>query len=182
MTSDLMKSSGVTVLVIGGCGIDYTILGDALPSAGHSITGEMFLRDTGGKGLNQAIAAARLGGSRSHRARLMFVLDAAPSTRVPEELVRLADVVTVNGEEASALSGVDVQDRDSAHIAARAICTLGARHVCVGIAEGRVVVSSAEERWLKSHHVAVLDTTGAGDACAAGIAGCEGVAPMACRR
>jgi ribokinase len=98
------------------------------------------------------------------------VLDAAPATQIPDDLIRLADIVTVNGEEAGMLSGVDVHDRDSAVASARAIHARGARHVSVGIAEGRAVVSDAKEHWLPSHRVAVVDTTGAGDACAAGIA------------
>lgn len=53
--------SRLAVLVVGGSGIDYTIRADELPSPGHSVTGDLFLRDAGGKGLNQAIAAARLG-------------------------------------------------------------------------------------------------------------------------
>lgn len=44
-----------------GEGIDYTHRLDRLPSATHSATGDLFLRDAAGKGLNQADAAARLG-------------------------------------------------------------------------------------------------------------------------
>jgi ribokinase len=51
----------VDVLVVGGSGIDYTIRGQQLPSAGHSVTGDLFLRAAGGNGLNQAIVAVRLG-------------------------------------------------------------------------------------------------------------------------
>jgi ribokinase len=54
-------SPPVDVLVVGGSGIDYTIRGQQLPSSAHSITGDMFLRAAGGKGLNQAVAAARFG-------------------------------------------------------------------------------------------------------------------------
>jgi ribokinase len=53
--------SGLDVLVVGGSGIDYTIRADELPSARHSVTGDVFLHDAGGKGLNQAVAVARLG-------------------------------------------------------------------------------------------------------------------------
>jgi ribokinase len=253
------------VLVIGGAGIDYLIRGDTLPSPSHSVTGDLFLRGAGGKGLNQAVAAARLGarsalvacigrdpegddvlhalrearvntdatarvrsmptactlicvdaagrkqtasrpganlaltedriaGERvthaavvvaqleipvetvlfaarvAKRAGAIFLLDAAPAADVPDELLALADMVTTNDEEAEALSGIDPHDRSSALAAARAIRARGARAVTVGIADGRAVVSSAGERWLASHPVAVVDTTGAGDACAAAIA------------
>jgi ribokinase len=38
------------------------------------------------------------------------------------------------------------------------------------VAEGRAVVSDAGDRWLPSHPVDAIDTSGAGDACAAAIA------------
>jgi ribokinase len=56
-----MTGSPLDVLVVGGCGIDYMVRADVLPSPGHSVMGDVFVRDVGGKGLNQAIAAARLG-------------------------------------------------------------------------------------------------------------------------
>lgn len=49
------------IVVIGGANIDYTVRGDTLPSPRHTVAGDCFLRDAGGKGLNQAVAAARLG-------------------------------------------------------------------------------------------------------------------------
>lgn len=257
--------SGLDVLIVGGSGIDYTIRADGLPSVGHSVTGDVFLRDAGGKGLNQAIAAARLGaraglitavgedaaaadvvealeqggiatdhvlrvsemptactlicvdargrkqtasrpganqalkGSHMsgellaraqvvlaqleipletvlHAARLAkgagatFMLDAAPATDIPNELIVLVDVVSLNSWEAQVVSRIDVKDRASALAAGRAIRGRGARAVTIGLAKGRAVVSDAGEEWLPSHSVRVIDTTGAGDACAAGIA------------
>src|SRR5215216_1451139 len=57
----MSRSSPIDVLVIGGSGIDYMVRAAELPSRGRSATGDAFCRDTGGKGLNQAIATARLG-------------------------------------------------------------------------------------------------------------------------
>lgn len=260
-------SGSLDVLVIGGSGVDYLVRGPELPTAEHSITCDVFLRDAGGKGLNQAAAAVRLGSRAAlvtavghdaladdilaaleqdgiaadhvhhaaglptactlicvdrhgrkqtasrpganlsllerhvpgnlvgrasvvlaqlevpietvlHTARLAnragrtFVLDAAPAADLPQELVALSGVVTANGEEAGVLSRIDVHDRESALAAGRAIRQRGARAVTVGLADGRAVVSEAGEQWLPSHRVEVLDTTGAGDACAAGIAVC----------
>jgi ribokinase len=104
-----------------------------------------------------------------HAARLAkqlgatFVLDAAPAAESPRELLALADVVTVNGQEAQALSQIDAHDQASALAAARAIRRSGARAVTVGLAEGRAIVSQDGEGWLPSHSVAVIDTTGAGE-------------------
>lgn len=49
------------VVVIGGINSDYLIRGEALPSRGQTVEGEVFREGPGGKGANQAVAAARLG-------------------------------------------------------------------------------------------------------------------------
>lgn len=51
----------IDVVVIGGISSDYTILGDDLPAAGEQRRGKTFHEGNGGKGANQAVAAAQLG-------------------------------------------------------------------------------------------------------------------------
>lgn len=50
------------ILVIGSSNTDMVIKTDKLPSPGETILGGTFLMNPGGKGANQAVAAARLGG------------------------------------------------------------------------------------------------------------------------
>jgi ribokinase len=50
------------ILVIGSSNTDMVIKTDRLPAAGETILGGTFLMNPGGKGANQAVAAARLGG------------------------------------------------------------------------------------------------------------------------
>ena len=252
------------VVVVGGCSIDYVLRAERLPSPGHSVAGDVFLRDAGGKGLNQAVAVARLGataaliaaagadrdgddviaavekagvvsssivrlpnvptactlicvdargrkqsGSRpganqalverdvpddllararivlaqleipmpavlhaariARRAGAAFILDAGPAAQVPDDLIALCDVVTANDEEALALTGVDVRDETSAMDAARVLRRRGARCVALGAPDGRAIVGDGVERWLPNYALTPVDTTGAGDACAAGI-------------
>jgi ribokinase len=50
------------IAVIGSINIDYFIETDSFPSVGETVLGNHFFTNLGGKGANQAIAAARLGG------------------------------------------------------------------------------------------------------------------------
>lgn len=51
------------ILVVGSTNTDMVIKADHLPSAGETILGGVFFMNPGGKGANQAVAAARLGGN-----------------------------------------------------------------------------------------------------------------------
>ncbi len=50
------------IAVVGSINIDYFVESKRLPKFGETVTGENFFMDFGGKGANQAVAAARLGG------------------------------------------------------------------------------------------------------------------------
>ncbi len=50
------------ILVIGSANIDLTIHTDRMPKLGETVTGHGFSMNSGGKGENQAVAAAKLGG------------------------------------------------------------------------------------------------------------------------
>src|SRR3989442_7872942 len=49
------------VIVVGSVNVDLVSHGERLPSPGETVTGAAFSRYHGGKGANQAVAAARLG-------------------------------------------------------------------------------------------------------------------------
>jgi ribokinase len=55
------KRDELDVVVIGGANTDYLIRGVSLPGPGSTVEGEEFQEAPGGKGANQAVAAARLG-------------------------------------------------------------------------------------------------------------------------
>lgn len=50
------------ILVIGSANIDLTIHTDRMPKLGETVAGHGFSMNSGGKGANQAVAAAKLGG------------------------------------------------------------------------------------------------------------------------
>jgi ribokinase len=51
------------ILVVGSSNTDMVIKAEHLPAAGETILGGVFFMNPGGKGANQAVAAARLGGN-----------------------------------------------------------------------------------------------------------------------
>lgn len=52
-----------TIVVIGSSNTDMVVKAKSLPQPGETIMGGTFLMNAGGKGANQAVAAARLGGN-----------------------------------------------------------------------------------------------------------------------
>ena len=58
MSSD--RAPGIVVL--GGINMDLVTYSDRFPSPGETVVGDRFLTYAGGKGANQAVAAARMGG------------------------------------------------------------------------------------------------------------------------
>ena len=61
---------GQKILVVGSANTDMVIRVDEFPSPGQTLLGHSFLLNPGGKGANQAVAAARLGGQVAMIARL----------------------------------------------------------------------------------------------------------------
>jgi len=51
------------IVVIGSCNTDMMIKSDRLPIPGETIIGNTFMMNPGGKGANQAVTAARMGGN-----------------------------------------------------------------------------------------------------------------------
>jgi ribokinase len=56
-----VSTAAPDVLVVGGANMDFLIKGAALPRPGATLQGAEFQEAPGGKGANQAVAAARLG-------------------------------------------------------------------------------------------------------------------------
>lgn len=117
-------------------------------------------------GVATTLAAARRGAAAGAR----VVLDAAPPVELPDELVATLDVIRCNAGEAAVVTGIDVHDVDSARRAAHQLRDRGAGAACIGTAGGDLLVFEAGEVWLPHQEVDVVDTTGAGDAFAAGLA------------
>ena len=56
-----MKGNGAKIAVVGSSNMDLVVKAKRIPATGETILGEDFIMVPGGKGANQAVAAAKLG-------------------------------------------------------------------------------------------------------------------------
>jgi ribokinase len=105
--------------------------------------------------------------SAAEHAQGAFVLNAAPATELPDELLALCDVLVVNEQELAVVVGVDVT-ADEVGIAAahRRLRDRGARAVVTtrGAAGAVITDAGGDTTVLDAPPADVVDTTGAGDA------------------
>ncbi len=95
---------GAGVVVLGSAHVDYTIYLDRLPSPGETLMGKGLKISPGGKGANQAVAAARLG------APTLFI----SRVGADDNGRRLLETLRGNGVD---VSGVVVDEEESTGIA-----------------------------------------------------------------
>lgn len=88
---------GVRITVVGSINLDFVATGAHLPAPGETVTGAVLARHPGGKGANQAMAAARLG------AEVRLVGSVGADAMADEALALLkAEGVDLSGVEADA--------------------------------------------------------------------------------
>ncbi|MCC8391194.1 PfkB family carbohydrate kinase [Paraburkholderia sp. MMS20-SJTR3] len=109
-----------------------------------------------------ALAAAQ-------RRALRVVLDPAPPQRAGSGAIHslwsAVHTLTPNVEEAAALTGIDVKDRESAARAGHALLKEGVERVCVKLGDGScIAVSRDGVLSVQVKPLRAVDTTGAGDA------------------
>jgi ribokinase len=113
---------GGSVLVVGSVNADLVVVVERLPQPGETVTGGRFARHGGGKGANQAVAAARAG------ATVRFVgavgdddLGEAALRELADEGVDVTAVARLAGEPTGvALIAVDAEGRNQITVASGA--------------------------------------------------------------
>jgi len=103
---------------------------------------------------------------------MLVLLDPAPvpPLGLPDDLLRMVDLVMPNSVEAAALSGRPVHDRDTATEAGRELVRQGARVAVVKLGEhGAVIVTGRDAVHVPAFRVRSVDATAAGDAFAGGL-------------
>jgi ribokinase len=105
--------------------------------------------------------------SAAERARGTFVLNAAPATELPDDLLALCDVLVVNEQELAVVVGGDsAGDEDGIAAAHARLRDRGARAVVTTRGAAGAVITDAcgDTTVLDAPQADVVDTTGAGDA------------------
>ncbi|MBC3789209.1 ribokinase [Spirosoma utsteinense] len=135
------------VCVIGSSNTDMVIKGDKLPAPGETVLGGTFLMNPGGKGANQAVAAARLATTSSPfspgpATTVTFVANVGNDIFGRQALQQFeregirTDFVTTDADEPSgvALIGVDSKGENCIMVASGANARLGQEQVARALA------------------------------------------------
>jgi ribokinase len=122
--------------------------------------------------LEQPVAAALHGLSIAKQAGVATIFNPAPAAALPDAIYPLCDYVTPNESEASALTGVQVTDLDSARAAADRLLQRGVGAALITLGEMGALYHTTKESVLVPAFDAgkVVETTGAGDAFNGGFA------------
>jgi len=249
------------ILIVGSSNTDMVIKANHLPAPGETILGGTFFMNPGGKGANQAVAAARLGGNITficktgndifgrqsvqlfeeegintvylvsdlknpsgvalitvdknaencivvasganatlspadlqkaqqaiEQAKIVLmqleiplstveyvadiaaaagvkvVLNPAPACELPDALLKKISIITPNKNEAEMLSGISVNDMESAKLAAQIIKDKGVETVIITLgSNGALVLHNGLFTHVPAVQVEAVDTTAAGD-------------------
>ncbi len=115
--------------------------------------------------LETVIAAAQ------NAAESVFILNPAPARQLPDDLVKLVDVITPNETEAHSLTGILPTDHASCQAAAEALLSRGAKHIIITLGgRGCYYAGPNGHRHFPAFPVQPIDTTAAGDAFSGALA------------
>ncbi|MFO1034521.1 MAG: ribokinase [Hyphomicrobiales bacterium] len=122
--------------------------------------------------LEQPQPAARRGLEIARAAGTTTILNTAPAAPLDDSILALCDYVTPNESEATALTGIEVKDADTARKAGDALLKRGAGAAIITLgAQGALLHTRSASLHLPVMKAGtVVDTTGAGDAFNGGFA------------
>ncbi|MDP2334937.1 MAG: ribokinase [Bacteroidota bacterium] len=128
---------GKKILVVGSSNTDMVIMTDHFPSPGETVLGGRFLINAGGKGANQAVAAARLGGKVTFVGKIGNDIFGKQAVQQLESEGIQVDFVTIDPENPSgvALITVDSKGENSIVVASGSNGTLSPSDFDQAIAE-----------------------------------------------
>lgn len=101
----------------------------------------------------------------AHRHGVTVILNPAPAQKLPDELLRLVDILIPNESETALLTGMPAVKPEDTIAAGQALRVLGIETVIITLGKaGAVLIQEGEPVVVPTFHVNAVDTTAAGDA------------------
>lgn len=105
----------------------------------------------------------------AYNAGVQVVLNPAPAASLPAELLKCVSILTPNETEASAISGIDINNFETAAAAAERLKGMGVREVIITMGSRGSVVCDGDCTFVPAVKVNAVDTTAAGDTFCGGV-------------
>ncbi|GBG04765.1 ribokinase [Lactobacillus rodentium] len=156
----LLQESGQNSIIIQhGANFDLSV--EDVEAAKEDITSSDFVIAQFETPLEATIAAFKL----AHEAGKITILNPAPARGdIPEELLKLTDIITPNETEAESITGIKVTDENSMQASAKYFHNLGVKGVIITLGSIGSYVSYGEiSEVVPAFKVKAVDTTAAGD-------------------
>lgn len=100
----------------------------------------------------------------AHDNGVTTILNPAPASQLPQQLLNLTDIIVPNETEAELLSGIPVVDRTSMAQNAEYFLSLGIKIVLITLgSQGTYYATTQASDLIPAYKVAAIDTTAAGD-------------------
>lgn len=98
------------------------------------------------------------------------ILNPAPAKQISDELLKYTDIIIPNETEAETLTGVKVEDLETAKKAAKVFNEKGVEYVIITLgSKGAAVIGKEEAKVIPAFKVNAIDTTAAGDSFIGGL-------------
>lgn len=105
----------------------------------------------------------------AYNAGVQVVLNPAPAAALPAELLKYVSILIPNETEASAISGIDINNFETAAAAAERLKGMGVREVIITMGSRGSVVCDGDCTFVPAVKVNAVDTTAAGDTFCGGV-------------
>ncbi|MDQ0150398.1 ribokinase [Eubacterium multiforme] len=101
---------------------------------------------------------------------IITILNPAPAKKINDELLKYTDIIIPNETEAEVLTGIKVNDLETAKKASKELLKKGVKFVIITLGEkGAAVISKDDGQVVPAFKVKAIDTTAAGDSFIGGL-------------
>jgi ribokinase len=173
--TDESVSSGIATIVIDGDGDNNIIVvsganGQLSPADIEAATPAIQSADLLMLQLEVPLESVLRAAQIARAAGVRVMLNPAPARELPDDLLKLVDIITPNETETALLTGIQIDNDQAADQAADALLDRGAAAAVLTLgARGALLADAQQHLRIPGYQVKVVDTTAAGDAFCAGL-------------